>query len=152
MKAIVAIDTEYGIGKDGHLPWPKSDEDMLWFKNATRDGVVIMGRKTWDSLGGKALPNRVNLVVSRSGEDYFPSVEAAINHARTYYSDKEHWIIGGAEIYRQALPLCDHIYLTKFKKTYNCDTFLDRNLVTDFVQLVSEKQGKDCTFTIWRRI
>lgn len=64
VNAILACDTEHGIGKNGGLPWPHNPADMKWFADNTRDGVVVMGRKTWDSLGNMRLKGRVNVVLS----------------------------------------------------------------------------------------
>jgi dihydrofolate reductase len=66
VKAILAHDEKYGVGKNGGLPWPHNPADMKWFRECTDGHIVIMGRKTWESLGNKKLPNRTNIVVTRS--------------------------------------------------------------------------------------
>ena len=111
MKAIAAMSLNRVIGRDGKIPWHLS-EDFKWFKQCTSGQVVLMGRKTFDSLG-KPLPNRTNLVISRGAE--IPGIEmvrdlAAFDSAR--FSPREVWVIGGAEIYAQLLPRCTDLYLS----------------------------------------
>ena len=66
MKAILAADADWGIGKDGTMPWPHNSDDLKWFKECTIDSTVIMGRKTWDSLPFKPLSDRQNIIISRT--------------------------------------------------------------------------------------
>ena len=95
------------IGRNGKMPW-HLPEDMRMFKERTTGNVVIMGRKTWDSLPNKPLPGRVNIVLSKRG-GYFPGAAAAFNleeaiaMACDFDSDKEIFIIGGAQVYKSAL-------------------------------------------------
>jgi dihydrofolate reductase len=103
------------IGDGNSLPW-KSTMDLKHFKKITTNGVVIMGRKTYESIGGP-LPNRINIVVSKSLEwEEVPksllvnSLEKAIEAAKTY--DKEIFIIGGSQIYEQSFPIADKLYAT----------------------------------------
>lgn len=159
VNAILACDTKYGIGKNGGLPWQHNEADMLWFRNNTRDGVVVMGSNTWKSIGEKKLKNRINIIVSRSSrlEGEFDGVFSGAlsditNSLKKIYPDKKIWIIGGGEIYRQGIPICNNIYLTKFKKEYDCDTFIDPKLLTDFVKLAHSEKTDDCSFTIWSRL
>ena len=69
IKAILACDEDWGIGKDGELPWPHNSADLKWFKEITTGGVVVMGKSTWDSLPFKPLPKRENIIVTRSNQD-----------------------------------------------------------------------------------
>ena len=143
---IVAMAENRVIGKDGKLPWHFS-EDLKRFKRLTMGSTIIMGRKTFESIGSKPLPGRENFVVSRSkpiralnttvtarseafphpslraeGEEhvhFFESIEEAIKAVRT---DKV-FIIGGAEIFRQTIDLVDGIYLTLVKAHYDGDAF-----------------------------
>ena len=155
--AIVACDTEHGIGKNGGLPWPYNKEDMQWFKEHTIDGVVLTGRKTWESIGSKPLPNRINLVISRSTIEgnpdgiYYGEMEKLLQVIQSDYPEKNIWIIGGGEIYRQAIQFCDKLYLTKFKQHYDCDTFLDPEQLKVFIRLVDSKNSDICSFSIWSR-
>jgi dihydrofolate reductase len=129
---IAAHDDKKGIGKNNQLPWHLS-KDFKHFKKLTLNHPVIMGRKTFDSIG-KPLPNRLNIIISRN-KKYSPqhstpewnvlttdSVAKAIKLAQK--KDKQEvFIIGGGEIYAQALPLATKLYLTHVKGDFNCDTF-----------------------------
>ena len=114
---IVAMNKRGVIGDKGALPW-KLRKDMQFFKRTTTDSVVIMGRKTWDSLGGKPLPNRINIVVTRdlafvSFEEntmVAHSIESALHLAKC--ENRDIFFIGGATIYEQCLPFCDTLYIT----------------------------------------
>lgn len=122
MKAIAAMSQNRVIGRDGKIPWRLS-EDFKWFKQCTSGQVVLMGRKTFDSLG-KPLPNRTNVVVSRGAA--IPGVEMArdleaFDPAR--YAPREVWVIGGAEIYAQLLPRCTDLYLSVVLREVEGDAF-----------------------------
>lgn len=112
---IVAAARNGAIGRDGDMIWHLR-EDLRHFKAVTMGGTVIMGRKTWQSLPKGALPGRRNVVVSRQkdfptpGAELFPSLEEAIESAA---HDPAVFIIGGAEIYRQSLPVATEVYLTR---------------------------------------
>jgi dihydrofolate reductase len=157
VNAILAHDEDYGIGKNGKLPWPHNDADMKWFRDCTNGHVVIMGRKTWESLGNKKLPNRTNIVVTRSELEgnpdgvYFGDIGKLIQMVKKDYPDLKLWIIGGADIYKQALPFCDNIYVTKFKGDYDCDAFVPINdFLVGYTRMAS-KTVKDLEFSIWSR-
>jgi len=112
------------IGKDNWLPW-EIPEELKHFRTTTALGTVIMGRKTYDSIG-RPMPKRHNIVVTRQkgltieGVDICHSVPEAINLAKK--DGKEIWIIGGADIYQQAIPLTERMYLSYIKKEYHGDT------------------------------
>lgn len=109
---IVAVNENLVIGKDNKLPW-YSSEDLKYFKRITGDNVVIMGRKTYESIG-KALPNRINIVISNTTkfDDVITvnSFNEALDEASKY--NKEIFIIGGASLYEQVLKDADKLYLT----------------------------------------
>lgn len=120
---VVAIADNHAIGKDNKLLWhlPK---DLKHFKEITTGGTVIMGRKTYDSVG-RPLPNRRNIIVTRQsitieGCEVVNSVEAALALCA---NDAEVFIVGGAEIYRQAMHLTDRIYLTIVHDNFEADTY-----------------------------
>ncbi|MDQ3621671.1 MAG: dihydrofolate reductase [Verrucomicrobiota bacterium] len=122
MKAIAAMSLNRVIGHEGRLPW-HLPEDFAWFKRTTRGHVVLMGRKTFESLG-KPLPDRVNLVVTRGGK--LPGVTmlrdlAAFDPA--VYAPKEVFVIGGAEIYAQLLDRCSDLYLSIVQREVEGDAF-----------------------------
>ena len=123
---IVAVSENGIIGIKGGLPWHLS-EDLKNFKKLTSGHAIIMGRKTYESIG-KPLPNRKNIIISRNkafkadGCFIFDSVSEAIKHAGETAED-ESFIIGGGEVYRQSLELADKVYLTKVKVSLEGDTF-----------------------------
>lgn len=155
VNAIIAHDLAFGIGKEGHLPWPRDDMDMKWFRENTKGDVVIMGRKTWESLGSKKLPMRTNIVITRSELEgnpdgkYFGEISTLIHMIESEYPDLKIWIIGGADIYKQALPFCDNIYVTVFKNTYECDTFVPMDKYLSNFMEAAKMDFEDKSFSIW---
>ena len=137
--AIVAIDNNWGIGYDGEL-LERIPEDMKYFRELTENNIVIMGRKTWDSLPTQPLPNRTNVVISSkyynfeafSGKGKPPLVCSNMEHIKEYLGpnyvyDKDIFIIGGGSIYEQLLPYCDTVFLTHIGKDHkNVDTYFPR--------------------------
>ena len=123
-KAIVAMSLNRAIGKDKKLPW-HLPEDLRWFKKLTTGNVIIMGRKTWESIG-KPLPNRESIVVTRSG---IPPVQGvrfvpSLNEIDPAADQRDYFIIGGAQLFAEALPLCSDLYLTLIKREVEGDVFL----------------------------
>ncbi len=123
LSIVVATDQHGGIGLEGRLPWHLPN-DLKRFKSLTLGKPVIMGRRTHDSIG-RPLPGRTNIVVSRQpglaieGCVVVPSLEAALEAAGNV---PEACVIGGAEIYRLALPLADTLHLTRVHATVGADT------------------------------
>ena len=122
LRAIAAMSLNRVIGKDGKLPW-NIPEDFKWFKRTTSGQAILMGRKTFESLG-KALPNRRNLVVTR-GDWTADGVEVVRDLAAFRPEDYpcDVWVIGGAEIYRQMLGRCEVLYLSVIPREIEGDTF-----------------------------
>nr|WP_315257075.1 dihydrofolate reductase [uncultured Duganella sp.] len=120
---IVATDAQRGIGINNTLPW-KLPEDLAHFKRTTTGHPIIMGRKTFDSIG-RPLPNRRNIVVTRNGKWMHEGVEAvaSLEAALALLDGAEGFVIGGAEIYQQALPLADQLIITQIAATFDCDAF-----------------------------
>ena len=121
---IVAVAENNAIGYDNHLLWHIS-EDLKRFKSFTTGHHIIMGRKTYESVG-KPLPGRINIVISRqanySAEGCLvaKSLEEALELAK---QDSEVFIIGGGEIYKEVLSITDKIYLTRVHAGFAADTF-----------------------------
>jgi len=121
---IVAKAANGAIGKGNRMPWHISG-DLKYFKRVTTGHPVIMGYNTWLSLGGRPLPGRRNIVVSRShtaapdcGAEFLPSLEAAVAAAGTDAPDvsdasEEVFVIGGGQLYRAAMPLAGRLYITE---------------------------------------
>jgi dihydrofolate reductase len=121
---IVATDLDNGIGIDNTLPW-HLPEDLAHFKRLTSGHPIIMGRKTFDSIG-RPLPNRRNIVVTRNGDWRHEGVDAvaSLEEARMLVGgEAQAFIIGGAQIYEQALPLTDQVILTRIGQRFACDAF-----------------------------
>ncbi|ADE54348.1 dihydrofolate reductase [Coraliomargarita akajimensis] len=119
-KAIAAMAENRVIGNNGDIPW-HLPEDFQWFKQTTMGGILVMGRKTYDSIG-RPLPGRDTFVFSRTpreikGVHSFTDLEM-LEHFKT---DKTIWIAGGAEIYRQLLPHCSDLYLTRVHRSCEGD-------------------------------
>ena len=150
-KIIVATGLNNEIGAKGDLLWhlPK---DMKWFKENTSGADVIMGRKTYDSFPEKyrPLPNRTNIVITRNEklelpEGAFPvnSLEAAFAFAEKC-DTTEKYIIGGGNIYEQALPFCNEIVLTKVHANFeNADTFFPEINPDEWQEIWSEHHTQD---------
>ena len=157
---VVAASDNHAIGKDNQLLWhlPK---DMRFFKNTTWALPILMGRKTFESLGNKPLPGRLNLVITRqagityNGATVVSSLADAISMAKQN-DYKELMVIGGGEIYTMALPMADIIYLTRVHTTIEGDTYFPV-LGTDWVMessephLADEKHAFNFDFEIWHR-
>ena len=124
---IAALASNRAIGKDNALLW-HLPEDMRHFRETTRGKPVIMGRKTWESLpeSFRPLPGRHNIVVSRdpayqaSGATLVRSFEDAVQQAA---DEEEVFVIGGGELYSQALPLASRLYLTEIAQSFDGDVF-----------------------------
>jgi dihydrofolate reductase len=124
-KAIAAMSLNRVIGKGNRIPW-HLPEDFKWFKKMTTGQVIVMGRKTFESIG-KPLPNRTTIILTRSPES-IPGVQkvsdlSQIDPASPAMVGREIFICGGAQLYRQALPLCSDLYLTLVKREVEGDAF-----------------------------
>ena len=137
---IVAVGKNLVIGKDGVIPW-KLPEDMNYFVKITTGCPVVMGRKTFESIG-RPLKNRTNIILTRD-ENYKQDgclVYLDIKKVVEDFGNKNLMVIGGAEIYKQFLPWTDRIYLTLIDQNFEGDTFFpefrDGNWIKE-----SEKKG-----------
>src|SRR5437899_2822381 len=121
-KAIAAMSINRVIGQGNKIPW-HLPEDFKWFKKMTTGQVIVMGRKTFESIG-KPLPNRLTVVLSRAQFEH-PGVKAirALAEMDLANETREVFICGGAQIYEQALPLCSDLYLTLVKRKVEGDAF-----------------------------
>src|SRR3989344_3007335 len=128
---IAAIGKNRELGRDNDLLW-RIPDDLKRFKSLTLGHPVIMGRKTFESIG-KPLPGRTNLVVSRSSLSF----ENALAQAKKL-DDKEVFIVGGAQIYEQALPYADRLYLTLIDDTKDGDAFF-----TEYEHLFTKKLSEE---------
>ena len=148
ISAIVAVDENFGIGFNGdlleHIP-----EDLKHFKELTSGHTVVMGRKTWDSLPKKPLPNRHNLVITKD-----PSIYELTNEVWFYTlrqievlmlknKNVNYFVIGGGQIYEKLLPICDKVYLTKIMVSHeNVDTYFPNIELMDNWKCVEQSEIK----------
>ncbi|MEJ7780355.1 MAG: dihydrofolate reductase [Daejeonella sp.] len=132
---IVATDEKNGIGKNNQLPW-HLPADLKHFKMLTTGHPIIMGRKTFDSIG-KALPNRRNILISRQqdlvveGAEVVQSLQDAFKLCK---DEKEAFVIGGAQIFEQSLPFADILYLTLIHYNFDADTFFPEMENNDWIE------------------
>jgi dihydrofolate reductase len=141
---VVATDEHGGIGLEGRLPWHLPN-DLKRFKALTMGKPIVMGRRTFDSIG-RALPGRTNIVVSRQaglridGCIVVGSLEAALEAAG---AADEACVIGGAEIYRLALPLAETLHLTRVHATVGADTFFPAIDAAEWEEIYREECPAD---------
>ena len=149
---IAALSRTRVIGKNNQLPWNIPD-DLKNFKKLTTGNTVIMGRKTFESIG-RPLPNRHNIVITTSlhkteGIEIAHTIQEAIEKAKA--RNKEAFVIGGATIYEQAIPFADKLILSHIKKDYEGVTYfpkliggeweiIDRQNFTDFEVVTYERK------------
>ena len=160
MKAIVAADPNWAIGRGGdllaHVP-----EDMKFFRQTTLGSAVVMGRKTLDSFpGGRPLPKRRNIVLTRDPDFSREGVEVVHDVAELTDllagCDTEVFVIGGGEIYSLLLPLCEQALVTRFEKEFPADTWFPNleSLEEWTLEESSSLQQSEETafrFTTWKR-
>lgn len=161
---IVAVCENFGIGVNGNLPW-KLKSELAFFKRMTlntqdtaKKNMVIMGRRTWDSIPEKfrPLPGRVNVILSRQPKQdnwpenvqVFPSFEAVVDALQQESMSAKietAWVIGGSSVYQTALksPFCHRVYLTKINKNFDCDTFLEPIEEENFTRVVDPAVPQD---------
>lgn len=140
------------IGKDNNIPWHISD-DLKLFKKNTINNTIIMGRKTYESIG-KPLPKRKNIVVSSKLKvdnevKVCDTFEKAINLAENL--GKDIFFIGGNQIYKSALKIADHIYLSLVKGNYSGNVYFPEYDKKDW-QMIDSKEYDKFTFIRYRRI
>jgi len=160
LSLLVAASENNVIGKDNKLPWHLPN-DLKYFKNQTWAMPILMGRKTFESIG-KPLPGRKSIVITRSkdwkqeGVDVVHSVEESIEEARAL-GVKEIFVIGGAEIFKTSFPKANRIYLTRIHHNFDGDAYFpdvsdkEWNLVQDRFCNADEKNAYDHTFQVWER-
>ena len=157
---IVAAARNNVIGKDNQLLW-HLPQDLRYFKNTTWGMPVIMGRKTYESVN-KPLPGRMNIVITRQagwsaeGVQKALSLGEALRLAATA-NVKEAFVIGGGEIYRQAIAVADKIYLTRIQAVFEGDTFFPEidpaqwELASSHAVEADEKNPYDFSFEVWEK-
>jgi len=157
---LVAMDKNQLIGKDNDLPW-RLPADLAYFKKVTMGHPIIMGRKTYDSIG-RPLPGRENIIVTRDtsykaeGCKVIHSIEEIVK--MNQQTDQELFVIGGAEIFKEILPHSDRLYITEINEEFEGDTYFPAFNKTEWTVISEEKGIKDeknpydYTFLVYERI
>ena len=163
---IVAVGANYVIGKDNQLLW-HYPEDLQYFKTQTLNKVMIMGRKTFDSIG-KPLPKRHHIVISRKPPptdyqnhprvQFTTTLDQALKLAQKAHADMspqadDIMIVGGAEIYKLSLDITDRIYLTRINKSFDGDTYYPQSFHEKFKLFSSVKSPihPEVTYEVWSK-
>ena len=140
---IAAVADNNAIGIDNKMPWHLPD-DLRYFKAVTMGKAIIMGRKTFDSLG-KALPGRINIVITRNrswhhdGVNVVHTLDAALQLAETLSTADEIMVIGGEQIYRQAIDRADRLYLTRVYQSFDGDAFFPAIIASQWQETSCQK-------------
>ncbi len=163
LSIIVAVSDNNVIGRGGELPWRLS-ADLRRFKRLTMGHPIVMGRKTWESLG-RPLPGRTSIVITRqatwqaAGAVVAGDLESAIEAARGSDSDaSEVFVIGGAAIYKLALPLADRLYCTRVHAVVEGDVEFPAvdwsawRLVEESAHAADERNNFPHTFQVWHTV
>ena len=153
IKLIAAVDRNFAIGKNGSLLF-KIPEDLKLFKRLTTGHIVLMGRKTFESLGCKPLPDRVNIVISTTkkyddGVITFERLTAAVEYSKHSFPDKDLYVVGGGRVYEESLKYADEIILTVYDKAYeDVDTYFPAVPETEFREEKTLLEGsfEDCKY------
>lgn len=159
LSIIVARTQNHIIGKDNAMPW-HLPVDLAWFRQNTLGKPVIMGRKTYESIG-RLLPKRPNIIVSRSGilvegAHVATSLQQALEIAGNYAKGDEIMLIGGGELFKQAMPLAEKLYLTEIQARLEGDTFFEFaenewQVVSEQLSEIDEKNPYRCRFLCLER-
>ncbi|SNS30906.1 dihydrofolate reductase [Noviherbaspirillum humi] len=154
---IVAADSAGGIGINNQLPW-HLPADLARFKQLTTGHPIIMGRKTFDSIG-RPLPNRRNIVITRDAAWQHDKVEAvnSIEAALALVDGLQAYVIGGAQIFEKTLPLAQRLELTEIGKRFDCDVFLPTIDWKQWKEVAREgyhsaEHGFDYAFVTYERV
>lgn len=156
IKIIAAIAHNNVIGKDGGLPW-HIPEDLKRFRKLTEGHIVVMGRKTYESILarlGRPLPNRTSVVITRQ-LDYSVAAGvvrlASLEEALRVFAGQDIFVIGGAQVYKDALPLVDELYITHVRQSPEGDAFFSEVDWANW-KVVHTEQNEGYTFTDYQRL
>ncbi|WP_374193947.1 dihydrofolate reductase [Alkalihalobacillus sp. BA299] len=142
---LVAMDKNRVIGKDNDLPW-RLPADLAYFKKVTMGHPIVMGRKTYESIG-RPLPGRENIIITRN-QNYSAegcTVLHSLDDVKKVIDDstKEVFIIGGAEIFKEAFPIADKLYITHIDEAFEGDTYFPAFSDQEWKEVSREKGVKD---------
>ncbi|MCC3357084.1 dihydrofolate reductase [Bacillus sp. REN16] len=157
---LLAMDKNQLIGKDNDLPW-RLPADLAYFKRVTMGHAIIMGRKTYDSIG-RPLPGRENIIVTRDtsykaeGCKVIHSIDEIVKLREE--TDQELFVIGGAEIFKMILPYSDRLYITEIEEEFEGDTYFpafnknEWKVISKEKGIKDEKNPYDYTFIVYEKI
>ena len=161
INAIVAVDSNQGIGINNSLPWPHLHYDMLWFKNMTDGQYILMGRNTWDDPKmRKPLPDRINCVITNQpiacpqvrkfSGDYI----SHIKNLQQLYPQKNIFVIGGPKIIMECKDLIDYAYVTHRKGAAFSDVRIDLKAFMTGMRITSSRPSSDkmLNFSIYKNV
>jgi dihydrofolate reductase len=156
LTAVVALDKNNGIGVANELPW-HLPEDLAHFKRVTSGHAIVMGRNTFESIG-RPLPNRRNIVITRNPEWKRDGVETAssVSQAISMLGEAGGFIIGGGQVFEEAMPLVQTLVVTEIDKVFPCDTFFPRIDPAQWKETAreqhhSDKSGLDFAIVTYQR-
>lgn len=140
IKAIMAVDENYGVSKNGTLPWPHNEKDYNYFMDQTKGHVIVMGSKTWEDPHMPCpMPDRTNILISNKDtyrDQAFSIVRGdivkGIQFLAKNFSDKDTWIIGGPNIIEQTIDIIEEFHLSKIPGKFDCDTELNAEMLNTF--------------------
>ncbi|WP_017187152.1 dihydrofolate reductase [Alkalibacillus haloalkaliphilus] len=159
LSLIVAMDDNQVIGLNNDMPWHLPN-DLKYFKKVTSDSTIVMGRKTFESIG-RPLPNRHNIIMTRNDQYTQEGCSVVRNWEELpplVEGEEEVFIIGGSELFKDALNQVDYMYITKIHETFDGDTYFptinwdDWTLVSEQLGELDEKNKHEHTFLIYRRV
>ncbi|OXM83673.1 dihydrofolate reductase [Paenibacillus rigui] len=144
---ILAMDENRAIGLNNQLPW-RLPEDLAYFRRTTSEHTVLMGRKTFESIG-RPLPKRHNVILTRDphfrakGCEVVHSTDEIVNKYGASAEQEELFVIGGAEVYRMLLPYADRLYITEIAHAFEADAFFEPLHAADWTEVSRVKGPKD---------
>ena len=143
IRAILACDSQGGIAKQGGMPWPHNKKDLQHFANLTRGNTVVMGRATWDAPDMPCpLKGRKNVVATRNSAVQAPGAvlihHDIPNEIKALAESETVFIIGGANLFTQLIDIIDILYLSRITGSYDCDTFLPMDLISNKFEMIDQ--------------
>lgn len=157
--ALFAVDEKGGMGLNGDMPWPFNKEDMIWFKEATQGHVVVMGKKSWNSPDmPKPLPKRTNVVFTNEFMDNEHIIQIqgdvceGLLSIEKKFPELDIFVIGGANLLKQSIPILDKAYITRIPGIYETDVKINlEEFLTPF-KLANTKEYQTCKVETYEAI
>jgi dihydrofolate reductase len=153
---VVAMDENRAIGKDNDLPWYLPN-DLKYFKKVTMGKPIVMGRKTYESIG-KPLPGRENIVLTRDGNYKAEGITVVHSVDEVLQKEEEICVIGGSEVFKLFLPVADRLYITEIHETFEADTYFPELNENEWKEvsrepgIIDEKNKYTHDFVVYEKI